>query len=727
MGLMPPKEIPTLPGAEIELPRDVAGLYDLAYNLWWTWSAPAHLLFSAIDPARWIRSRNPVELLLGTERHLWDPLVQSESFMSGYHAVMGAFDRYRNGLDATWFHRAHPGFSAGPVAYLSTEFGWHESLGIYSGGLGILSGDHCKSASDLGIPFVGVGLMYRRGYFRQTIDADGDQQHFYPDYDVRKLPLLPVAGPGSKPLRVPVELPGRTVEVQVWKATVGRVPVLLLDSDVRENDPADRPITSILYVHGREMRLCQEMILGVGGFRALKALAIEPSAWHLNEGHSALVALERIQAAMARDGAGLDTAIGTTRRNGVFTTHTPVPAGNETFDADLVRGYLEAWAAGGPSPAPLLELGREKPGEGPFNMTVLALKTSGRANGVSKLHGQVAERMWKHLGGEREPIGSITNGVHLPTWIGPEMGELLRRRLGRDFEDDLLDAGFPDAVAAIPDDEIWAAHVAQKSRLVGIARERVREQLARHGRSPESLRRVSSLLDPDALTLGFARRFATYKRADLLFRDLSRLTSILSGAGRPVQILFAGKAHPADLPGQAMLRRIFEAAMSPELWGKVVLLENYDMRIARCLVQGVDVWVNTPRRPLEASGTSGMKAAMNGALHLSVLDGWWAEGYEPSLGWAIGAPHDYADAEAQDRDDVESVYRILGGEVVPLYYARGEGGYAPEWVAWMKRSIARLAPRFSSARMVRDYALSAYLPAMKAVDGSVDEARLWAP
>jgi starch phosphorylase len=514
----------------------------------------------------------------------------------------------------------------------------------------------------------------------------------------------------------------------VWKATVGRVPVLLLDSDVRENDPADRPITSILYVHGREMRLCQEMILGIGGFRVLAALGIEPSAWHLNEGHSALVALERIRGAMEKDGIDLDAAIRTTKRNGVFTTHTPVPAGNETFDADLARSYLDAWAAGrGATAAPLLDLGREKPGEGAFNMTVLALKTSGRANGVSKLHGQVAERMWKHLGGDREPIGSITNGVHLPTWIGPEMGELLRRRLGRDFEDELLDAGFPDAVAAIPDEEVWAAHLAQKNRLVGFTRERVREQLARHGRSPESLRRVSSLLDPNALTLGFARRFATYKRADLMFRDLPRLTSILAAAGRPVQILFAGKAHPADLPGQAMLRRIFEAAMSPELWGRVVLLENYDMRIARGLVQGVDVWVNTPRRPLEASGTSGMKAAMNGALHLSVLDGWWAEGYEPSLGWAIGAPHDYQDADAQDRDDVESIYRLLADEVAPLYYARPEGGFAPEWVAWMKRSIARLAPRFSSARMVRDYALSAYLPAMKAVDGSVDEARLWAP
>lgn len=724
--------IETLPGAEVDIPREVARLYDLAYNLWWTWSPGAHLLFSGIDPARWVRSRNPVELLLGVEPRMWDPLLQSESFMSAYHTVIGEFDRYLAGDATSWFHESHPTFSGGPVAYLSTEFGWDECLGIYSGGLGILSGDHCKSASDLGIPFVGVGLMYRRGYFRQTVDADGRQQHFYPDYDLHRLPLLPVAGPGGKPLRVQVELPGRSVSLRVWKATVGRVPVLLLDSDVRENDPADRPITSILYVHGREMRLCQEMVLGIGGYRALAASGITPSVWHINEGHSAFVSFERIRRAMEDEGLGFEAAVVKTAKTSAFTTHTPVPAGNETFDVSLVRTYAEAWGAGlSGGTAPFVGLGRASSGDEVFNLTVLAMRASAKTNGVSKLHGQVADGMWRHLFPEieagTERIGSITNGVHIPTWMGPEMGAMLRRHLGNDFEDRLLDPGFADEVLAIPDADIWQAHTAQKARLVVLARERVLEQLARHGRSPEDLRRVQSLLAPDVLTLGFARRFATYKRADLIFRDLSRLKALMKSATRPVQILFAGKAHPADKPGQEVLRKIFEISQSSDLWGHVVLLENYDMRVARFLVQGVDVWVNTPRRPLEASGTSGMKAAANGALNLSVLDGWWAEGYDPALGFAIGRAQEYGDLEAQDRDDAESLYRVLADDVVAGFYDRDAGGLPHAWIERMKRSIARLAPRFSTGRMVRDYTNRAYLPAMRETDETLDEERLWAP
>jgi starch phosphorylase len=725
-------EIPTLPGAEVDLPREVARLYDLAYNLWWTWSPSAHLLFSGIDPARWVRSRNPVELLLGVEPHMWDPLVQSESFMSAYHAVIGEFDRYLAGDGVSWFRKNYPSFTGGPVAYLSTEFGWHECLGIYSGGLGILSGDHCKSASDLGIPFVGVGLMYRRGYFRQSVDADGRQQHFYPDYDLRRLPLLPVAGPGGKPLRVNVELPGRSVSLRVWKATVGRVPVLLLDSDVRENDPADRPITSILYVHGREMRLCQEMVLGVGGYRALHAAGVTPSVWHLNEGHSALVSFERIRLSMLSGGVPFAEAVASAAKTSAFTTHTPVPAGNETFELRLITEYANAWGAGlAGGTSPFVDLGREGAGDDVFNMTVLAMRTSSRINGVSKLHGHVADGMWKHLFPERsqdkDRIGSITNGVHVPTWMGPEMGAMLRRRLGDGFERRLLDPGFADDVLAIPDDDFWDAHTAQKARLIVLVRERVLQQLARHGRSPEDLRRVQSLLAPDVLTLGFARRFATYKRADLIFRDLERLKILMRSTTRPVQLLFAGKAHPADKPGQDVLRRIFEASMSADLWGHVVLLENYDMRIARFLVQGVDVWVNTPRRPLEASGTSGMKAAANGALNLSVLDGWWAEGYDPSIGFAIGRAQEYGDLDAQDAEDAASLYRLLEDDVAATFYDRDAAGLPHAWIAKMKRSIARLAPRFSTERMVRDYTIRAYLPAMRETDPTLDEERLWAP
>jgi starch phosphorylase len=415
-----------------------------------------------------------------------------------------------------------------------------------------------------------------------------------------------------------------------------------------------------------------------------------------------------------------------------FTTHTPVPAGNETFDLGLVRTYAESWGSGIPGGvSPFVDLGRGSATASDFNMTVLAIRSSSKWNGVSKLHGQVADAMWRHLfpesDGAGEQIGAITNGVHTPTWMGPEMGAVLRRHLGDDVQRRLLEPGFADEVLAIPDREVWDAHAAQKARLLTLARERVLQQLARHGRSPEELRRVQSLLSPDVLTLGFARRFATYKRADLIFRDLARLKTLMTGSERPVQIVFAGKAHPADKPGQDMLRKIFEVAMSADFWGHVVLLENYDMGVARFLVQGVDVWVNTPRRPLEASGTSGMKAAANGGLNLSVLDGWWAEGYEPAVGFAIGRPHDYDDAGAQDAEDAESLYRVLADEVAPVFYERDPQGLPVAWIGRMKRSIAKLAPRFSTERMVRDYAVGAYVPLMRRGDRTVDEERLWAP
>jgi len=425
-------------------------------------------------------------------------------------------------------------------------------------------------------------------------------------------------------------------------------------------------------------------------------------------------------------------ALAKTAKTSAFTTHTPVPAGNETFELGLVRSYAEAWGAGLPGgTSSFVDLGRVAPGDEVFNLTVLAMRASTRTNGVSKLHGQVADGMWKHVfpqvGAGKEFIGSITNGVHIPTWMGPEMGAMLRRRLGADFEQRLLDPGFADELLAIPDEDIWDAHAAQKARLIVLVRERVLEQLARHGRSPEDLRRVQTLLAPDVLTLGFARRFATYKRADLIFRDLERLKSLMKSSTRPVQIVFAGKAHPADKPGQDVLRRIFETSQSSDFWGHVVLLENYDMRIARFLVQGVDVWVNTPRRPLEASGTSGMKAAANGALNLSVLDGWWAEGYDPALGFAIGRAQQYDDLEAQDAEDAESLYGLLANDVTAAFYDRDAAGLPHGWIGRMKRSIARLAPRFSTERMVRDYTIRAYLPAMREADPTLDEERLWAP
>ncbi|MDX1390080.1 MAG: alpha-glucan family phosphorylase, partial [Acidobacteriota bacterium] len=482
-----------------------------------------------------------------------------------------------------------------------------------------------------------------RGYFRQRIDADGQQQHLYPNYDFRRLPVLPVTQPNGRRVRVSVDFPGRQVHLRLWKATVGRVPVILLDSDVRENDPADRPITSILYVRGREMRLCQEVVLGVGGALALRALGIEPSAWHINEGHSALLAIQRLQDAVERDGATPEEALQRIPQNALFTTHTPVPAGNETFDVDLVRKYLEGYAGAiGVTMDDVLALGdaQRDDEQGRFNLTALAIRTSTAKNGVSELHGRVANDMWRHLwpgeDAEAPVVGHITNGVHLPTWLGPEMSVLLRDNVGERFADLLAVDDFAGKIAAVPDEEVWTAHLAQKSRLVLFAREKVREQFARHGRAPDELRQVNDLLDPEALTIGFARRFATYKRAALIFRDAERLRQILTRDGRPVQLVFAGKAHPADRPGQDLIRDIFQASLSPELRGRIVFLEDYDIQIARHLVQGVDLWLNTPLRPLEASGTSGMKAALNGGLNFSVLDGWWCEGYDPSHGWVIG-------------------------------------------------------------------------------------------
>jgi len=728
-------EIQTLRSVDLVIPVELSRLRDVVYNLWWTWSPRAHLLFHAIHPARWHHYHNPVEVLHHVSPSRWERLRLDRDFMSSYRTLIEEYDGYVSGADGSWFGRAHRDYEGGPVAYFSTEFGWHECLGIYSGGLGILSGDTCKSASDLGIPFVGVGLLYRRGYFRQTIDAEGQQQHFYPDYDLHRLPLLPVAARDGKPLRVGVEFPGRQLSIGVWKATIGRVSVLLLDTDVAENDPADRTVTSFLYVRGREMRLCQEVVLGVGGVRVLEALGISPSVWHMNEGHSAFLALERIRGQMVRDRISFAEALRRTAGNAVFTTHTPVPAGNEVFEVGVIREYFaESARSCGVLVEDLVSLGRARPEEATdFNLTALAIRTSSRANGVSELHGGVADALWRHL---RPPgaqggrfIGHVTNGVHVPTWIGPEMGELLRRRLDRPLEEMLLDASFGDAIQSIPDEEVWGVHRAQKNRLITFARARAQDQFARHGRSPQELRQVQQLLDPDALTLGWARRFATYKRAALLFSDPERLRAILGDRDRPVQILLAGKAHPADQDGRDLIRSLFQASVSPGFSGRILFLENYDMRIARYLVQGVDVWLNTPRRPHEASGTSGMKVAVNGGLNFSILDGWWCEGYDAAHGWVIGKNQDYADAQLQDREDSEAFHSVLTQEIVPCFYRRSANGLPEEWIGRMKKAMALLAPRFSASRMMQEYFEKLYLPASRREGwgSEMDEVNDWAP
>ena len=710
-------EIPCRQLVDIELPTEVAGLHDLAYNLWWAWSSEARLLFSSIDSDAWTRYRNPVQVLLNVERSRWERLIDNDTFMDSYVSVQRAFQSYLKSSNPTWFQRRFPDYSDRPFAYFSMEYGLHQCLAIYSGGLGVLSGDHCKTASDLGLPFVAVGLLYRSGYFRQAIDADGFQQHIYPEYDFTRLPIRPAMEARGRDVIVRVPFPDREVAARVWVAQVGRVPLLLLDTDLSENDPADRPITNVLYVRGREMRLAQELLLGIGGVKVLAALGIEPAVWHINEGHSALLQLERLRRSIETRGQSFDEALLEIRRNTCFTTHTPVPAGNEQFDRSVAARYLEPWVKPlGTDLERIFGLGEADHGEAdqPLNLTAFALRTSSYANAVSRLNAEVADGMWRHLFPQQpveEPvIEPITNGVHLPTWMGPEIRSLFRRRYGSEWLDALMEPTGWDFIQEVADEELWLAHQAQKERFLRFVRSHLREQYARHGRPPDDLREISNLFGADVLTIGFARRFATYKRAGLLFSDLHHLRQILCQQERPVQVIMAGKAHPADRPAQELIQHIYKLSQESDLHGRVAFLENYNIRMGRLMVQGVDVWLNTPRKPLEASGTSGQKAAVNGVLNCSILDGWWPEGYNGENGWAIGDDSDPTEDWLQDQKDAGSLYQALEEKVVPAFYDRGESSLPSRWVAMMKSSIATIGPRFSAGRMVREYAERAYIP-----------------
>jgi starch phosphorylase len=709
---MRPVEVPTIPGQSFPLPPRLEGLRELAYNLYWTWHPDVRALFGRIDPAAWARYRNPVPLLQGAGP--WGTLLDDADFMATYATVLADFRRYMaHGHEPalrSWTSRLE-----GPIAYFCAEYGLHESLGFYSGGLGILAGDHCKAASDLGLPFVAVGLLYRHGYFRQTIDADGHQEHAYADLDPMGLPLLQVAGPDGGHLRVPVEVPGRTVWAAVWSAQVGRVPLLLLDTDVPDNAPSDRPITNILYVRGREMRLHQELVLGVGGVRALRALELRPAAWHLNEGHSAFLLVERV-AELTRAGSGLDDALAAVKRDSVFTLHTPVSAGNERFETELVQRLAAPLceAAGLPVDR-LLQIGRGVGDTAPdeFDMTAFSLRLTSAANAVSRLHAETAAGSWGSVA--ERPIVAISNGVHVPTWLGHPIRELYERQLGSPVTDPLLVSngeGRWRSLRKLGAAQLWEVHQRQKTELAYFARRRLREQFARLGEPPAALEELETALDPDVLTVGFARRFATYKRAYLLFYDEERLARLLWDKERPLQVVIAGKAHPADRPGQRVIQEIFTRSRSPQLRGRVFILEDYDMRVARSLVQGVDVWLNNPRRPLEASGTSGMKAAANGAINCSVLDGWWDEGWDGTNGWAIGGRTIDGNEAHQDYLDAEDLYRLLEEEIAPRYYERDpQTGIPSGWVELMRNSIASTIHRFSAAHMVRQYAAQLYFPA----------------
>ncbi len=692
---------------EFAIPAAMARTVELAYNLWWSWSESGTSLWSNLDPPVWEQLHNPIALLNTIEPRQWQVVSQIEAVQERYRTALSDFEEYLNDED-TWYRKQKQTLP-GPVAYLCTEFGVHASVPFYSGGLGILAGDHLKSASDLGIPLVAVGLLYRRGYFRQEVEAGGEQQHIYPSLDVRRLPVRPVESPTGGQLRVEIEFPGRQVHVAVWKLDIGRVPLLLLDTDIPENDVSDRPITHTLYVRGRPMRLCQEIVLGIGSVRVLEALGIKPSVWHINEGHAALAILELIRARTTA-GAELTEAYDSIKQQTIFTLHTPVPAGNEVFDRSLTDYYLQPLLERMPVKAEqLANLGVAKGDTNRFDLGALAIEMSSVVNGVSKRHAEIATADWEYLIGG--PAHAVTNGVHTPSWIGRDSGDILTDRFGRNWPSVLLDdRKAATHIAELTPAEIWSMHQVRKEIFTNFVRGRLRRQFARHGVSPDELREVDEMLPNDRLTLGFARRFASYKRATLMFTDLPRFEALVTNPERPVQVVFAGKAHPADRPGQDFIRQIYDLSQRPSLKGHIFMLEDYDARMARFMVQGVDVWVNNPRPPMEASGTSGMKAAINGTLNLSVLDGWWVEGYNGHNGWAFGSPDGNHDQEGADQADALAFYELMEDEVVPAYYDQDKSGLSTRWIKMMQESVASTLVAFSSHRMVADYANLAYFP-----------------
>lgn len=705
------------------VPEAIGRLEELAYNMWWSWETEAQALFQRLDPELWpAANHNPVKLLHRVAQANLDAAAEDADFLAAYQSVIASFDAYLDPNTDTWFKQHHPGEEDNIIAYFSAEFGLHEALPIYSGGLGVLSGDHCKAASDLGLPFIGVGFLYPQGYFTQHIDAEGRQQAEYEKINLAEVPARPALDADGNEVLVNVDLPGRTVYAKIWRIQVGRVPIYLMDTDVPRNAPQDRELSARLYGGDREMRISQEVVLGIGGVRAILALGYNPAVWHMNEGHSAFLGLERVRRKVQDHGLSFDEAVEAVRSNTLFTTHTPVPAGNDSFAFELVdKFFWQYWGQLGIDRDRFIEFARQELPWGPqYSMTVLALRLSAFANGVSKLHGEVSREMWQFLWPEgivdEVPIGSITNGIHDKTWLAHELKTLYSRYLAEDWREHVEEPATWDAVNAIPDDELWSVHEERKAKLFALVRDRVARQLTRHGESPRAIAKAEGLLNPRALTLGFARRFATYKRATLLFRDQERLMRLLNDPERPIQIIFSGKAHPADEAGKELIQQVYRMSRQPELLGKIVFVEDYDMNIARHLIAGVDVWVNTPRRPHEASGTSGQKAALNGVPSFSILDGWWDEGYDGTNGWAIGDGHVYKDQETQDEADAYSLYSILENAIIPLFFERDPATGVPAgWVQLMKNTIRTCAPEFSMRRMVIDYTQNYYLPS--AVNG----------
>lgn len=705
--------------SNFSLPQRIARLSELAYNLWWTWNPEAQRLYLRIDRELWERvGHNPILFLRQVERARLNSVTNNRYYLESYDRIMRSFDQYMERKD-TWFMQNHPELRNRPIAYFSMEYGLHEIIPIYAGGLGVLSGDHVKEASDLGLPFVAVGLYYSEGYFGQRITEDGWQEAYYVHHPLDDLPIMPILDEDGKLITVTIELPGREVHARIWEIHVGRVPVYLMDTNIPENDPADRMLSSRLYSSDLDMRISQEILLGIGGMRALRILGYNPKIFHMNEGHSAFLVLERIRELVA-GGRSFTEAAELVKRSNIFTTHTPVPAGNDEFALWLVDKYFsQLWPELGLTRDEFIDLARNKVAWGDaFSMPVLALRNSAFRNAVSELHGHVSRAMWHSLWPalpeQDVPITYITNGIHMDTWLARRLGHLYDRYMGVDWRERADDLEIWEQVMNIPDEQLWAVRRHLKRKLAAYISERARQRWLSGGVHPVQTLASGVMLDPYVLTIGFARRFAPYKRANLILHDLDRLLNLLNKPGCPLQIIFAGKSHPDHEGGKMLIQEVYRVVKRAEAGGRLVFLEDYDMNLARYIIQGVDVWMNTPRRPNEASGTSGQKAALNGVLNFSVLDGWWREGYNGKNGWAIGEDKDYAATTQQDDADAKSLYDTLENEIIPLYYLeRSSDGLPGEWLARMKESIRTLAPQFSMRRMVKEYVDRLYLPVMK--------------
>ena len=700
-----------------QLPKKIGKLSEIANNLWWSWNTEFLKLFKKIDIDLWEKcGKNPVKFLKQVDQEKLEEIAENPEFIKEYNKNVENYEGYINSKN-TWFNKTYPNNKNDVIAYFSAEYGLDEILPIYSGGLGMLSGDHLKSSSDLGIPLVAVGLLYKNGYFNQKINKAGGQVSEYQDIELNNLPIIPVKRETGEDLIISVNMPKKKLYLKVWKIQVGRVNLYLLDSDIEENIEEYRGITLRLYGGDQEMRIQQEIVLGIGGVTVLRELGINPTVYHMNEGHSSFLVLELIRLIMEEKKVSFNIAKDIVTARTVFTTHTPVPAGNDIFPTTLVETYFkDFWVPLGISKEEFLELGMKPKEENKttFNMGILALKIAGKKNGVSKLHGAVSRELfgevWPEITPNESPITYVTNGIHTCTWLAPTLKQLYNKYLTPYWQDKIHEDETWEKINKIPDEELWNEHTLRKERLFKLVKENVTNRLRNNGMPYDQIREITSKLNPNALTIGFARRFATYKRATLIFKDLERMTQILNDESRPVQLIFAGKAHPRDVEGQNLIKRIHEISMMPQFKGKIFLLEGYNMEVSRHLISGVDVWLNNPRRPMEASGTSGEKASVNGVVNFSILDGWWAEGYNQKNGWAIGTNAEYYSYEEQDRADSESIYNILENKIIPAYYNKEKNGISKEWLTIMKNSIISTGGKYSTSRMLVDYANQLYMP-----------------